>query len=1023
MFVVSPKADPRTLSPKSDISEPLIAPVMELPGPSVTKSKARKSIKRASSVSNDQLYERDRFRSRFSPAFDLEVVPSAVDDDTVSFEEEGTPSYLCKKEEEEAENPFAIDSSEFRSHTSLFSETASYGDADIKLLTVPRFEQALDWYFSHELPSVQTMFPWLHGLHHANLTQIRFFTSTQLPPVAPRVRMLMTLRSAKVPGLLDDSAQLKNSVDLEEIMKKLNICREDLRCLVNDLVDDLYAKKHHDTSDLKERLYKDCVKLKCKPLFRVMDPPAGITLRNYHIQSNKVSQVADIVVYCFNDDHADRSGENCRCESLARVVNMAQMKYHKDFGEGDEKFYNTYLLQHTKGLREATKISPRRTFYGNITIPGENESSAIPASLAQAESAPVKPDHSAPTTPLFPDMSPKAESSVIEVSTGSVLAPSRLHIDQLKYFALRPLSADSANTDPECISSPSDLASFQSWDVNYLLKERLEIAKMSSATRLFDHVWVGNTLDWHNTQCDTFEPLHRDHMDIDEDVAIPRYCDPSFSLMGLNPQNLAAQLKDPTVHPHYVLSTPPREKWRIFVKCHENGGVPHADYVSALMEKLERIVKSPEVAYEPFVLNFACSGAFRLGSCTQEIVSSIMNLCKVLFFALTHGIPLLLYSSDGYTENSFLTICLTMYGQGLGYGETLMRLHNEYGRPFFIFPSDQEFLIKVEPLFRKYSPVFRKVDGFTFEPVEMEELVGQSVVALSDNDGYDWLRDCDGTLPSRILPHLYLGSLKHALNLTLLREMGITKIISIGEKLPWMEEEDDVVVTSTTLDTVNILNIANDHSISKVMKIDDLQDDGIDTLAPVMSQALGFIDREAFKIKEKVLVHCRVGVSRSASVVIAEVMTRMGIDLPRAYMYVRVRRLNVIIQPNLRFFYEMFKWEETQARKKPLKKNPSMSSLASQASTISLRCGVDAMSPIPLFVVSPPPLMVHVMEGNSKKHQRLDTLSSLPSSAAASNVSLSKMALVEKEVEWLRQVDWFVLCREITSLNKAYINT
>src|SRR5271155_5778965 len=48
---------------------------------------------------------------------------------------------------------------------------------------------------------------------------------------------------------------------------------------------------------------------------------------------------------------------------------------------------------------------------------------------------------------------------------------------------------------------------------------------------------------------------------------------------------------------------------------------------------------------------------------------------------------------------------------------------------------------------------------------------------------------------------------------------------------------------------------------------------------------------------ESTLVHCRAGVSRSASICIAEVMRREEKTLPRAYLYVRARRLNVIIQP------------------------------------------------------------------------------------------------------------------------------
>lgn len=39
-------------------------------------------------------------------------------------------------------------------------------------------------------------------------------------------------------------------------------------------------------------------------------------------------------------------------------------------------------------------------------------------------------------------------------------------------------------------------------------------------------------------------------------------------------------------------------------------------------------------------------------------------------------------------------------------------------------------------------------------------------------------------------------------------------------------------------------------------------------------------------------------------------MRSMNLSFPRAYCFVRARRLNVIIQPHLRFSYELLKWEE-----------------------------------------------------------------------------------------------------------------
>jgi dual specificity MAP kinase phosphatase len=39
-------------------------------------------------------------------------------------------------------------------------------------------------------------------------------------------------------------------------------------------------------------------------------------------------------------------------------------------------------------------------------------------------------------------------------------------------------------------------------------------------------------------------------------------------------------------------------------------------------------------------------------------------------------------------------------------------------------------------------------------------------------------------------------------------------------------------------------------------------------------------------------------------------MQSHNLSFPQAYCFVRARRLNVIIQPHLRFSYELLKWEE-----------------------------------------------------------------------------------------------------------------
>jgi dual specificity MAP kinase phosphatase len=60
------------------------------------------------------------------------------------------------------------------------------------------------------------------------------------------------------------------------------------------------------------------------------------------------------------------------------------------------------------------------------------------------------------------------------------------------------------------------------------------------------------------------------------------------------------------------------------------------------------------------------------------------------------------------------------------------------------------------------------------------------------------------------------------------------------------------------------------------------------------------------------LIHCRVGVSRSAAITICYVMKHLQYTLVEAYLFVRARRLNVIIQPNLKFMHEMLQLEQRE---------------------------------------------------------------------------------------------------------------
>jgi dual specificity MAP kinase phosphatase len=201
-------------------------------------------------------------------------------------------------------------------------------------------------------------------------------------------------------------------------------------------------------------------------------------------------------------------------------------------------------------------------------------------------------------------------------------------------------------------------------------------------------------------------------------------------------------------------------------------------------------------------------------------------------------------------------------------------------------------------------------------------------------DHQSWFNDprFDGSFPSRVLPFLYLGNLNHASNAYMLHALGITHVVSVGEcaLVPPPHHEGDTCASGSCPRPVRSgphfvagkgpggqgsLWIEEREGRIKVLDIQGVCDDGIDTLEPQLEPICEWIEK-ARKEGGQVLVHCRVGVSRSATVTIAYVMKHLGLPLVDAYLIVRSRRLSVLIQPNMRLLYNLCGWEVTLARER-----------------------------------------------------------------------------------------------------------
>ncbi|XP_069752434.1 dual specificity protein phosphatase 8-like isoform X2 [Narcine bancroftii] len=139
--------------------------------------------------------------------------------------------------------------------------------------------------------------------------------------------------------------------------------------------------------------------------------------------------------------------------------------------------------------------------------------------------------------------------------------------------------------------------------------------------------------------------------------------------------------------------------------------------------------------------------------------------------------------------------------------------------------------------------------------------------------------------PTRILPHLYLGSQKDVLNKDLMVQNGITFVLNASNSCP----KPDFI------------------SESHFMRI-PVNDNYCEKLLPWLDESVDFIDKA--KVSNcRVLVHCLAGISRSATVAIAYIMKSMGLSSDDAYRFIKDRRPS--ISPNFNFMGQLLEYEKS----------------------------------------------------------------------------------------------------------------
>ncbi|GME82437.1 unnamed protein product [Ambrosiozyma monospora] len=140
-------------------------------------------------------------------------------------------------------SPFDQSSLYFRFHKSI------QGEINCKLISTDEACHFLISHYTTELPEVETMFPWLHGVHKNNLAQIRFLSnltfgmpqngsdsedeSSMHIPTPSNVRGLMVVRSSNTNG--DVSSAYENIITETVGLVKGTVSSDDILVSANEM--------------------------------------------------------------------------------------------------------------------------------------------------------------------------------------------------------------------------------------------------------------------------------------------------------------------------------------------------------------------------------------------------------------------------------------------------------------------------------------------------------------------------------------------------------------------------------------------------------------------------------------------------------------------------------------------------------------------------------------------------------------------------------------------------------------------
>ncbi|GEQ68860.1 hypothetical protein JCM33374_g2529 [Metschnikowia sp. JCM 33374] len=375
--------------------------------------------------------------------------------------------------------------------------------------------------------------------------------------------------------------------------------------------------------------------------------------------------------------------------------------------------------------------------------------------------------------------------------------------------------------------------------------------------------------------------------------------------------------------------------FKLFIYCHENAHMPSMDSLHQTMRDLDK-----HGLRTPIFLEFSDSILRHGASMSKDDTLSYLNLMRIINIIVNKAQKnVLVYSYDGFTDTSLLLLSLGLFWGCDHIEEVSLCLFRKPEVKFHLCQGDFPILKNIEVYLQWFKRLPAK-DTNLLVDLPLEKIYTNYRPYIRPTD---WFRaDNEINFPAFIYENLLLGSVNHASSITVLSTLKVTKVISIGEKPRWFSALNctfshdatssvtgpviepifrfnngrslvyEVKITSPAMRAQLFRHGAVPH-LKSFIYIHGLEDDGRDSIIPLLVDCPEWVQSKLLVAPGepgKSLVHCRIGVSRSATLAIASVMKHFQMSLVESFLYVRVRRFNVVIQPNLRLFYELFLYNE-----------------------------------------------------------------------------------------------------------------